>query len=197
MNCMFQLLQHKWTLIFFDLLLTPKEVKQLELGLQEYSFLSLLSFYIYYKQPFENWFTLIRFFFFSSEKGGENHQHYSCLAALGFITHSCLPVSITDWYRSCMFLNAADFTNSSLHNCLNHLLNGKHLYGNMRVWSMQSSCRRVTKHTDACVELFIEDRLLVKNSARPVGFNIWSVFILILWVMCSVFFMKQLYEHRM
>lgn len=46
MNCMFQLLQHKWTLIFFGLLLTPKEVKPLELFLQENCLLSLLSFYI-------------------------------------------------------------------------------------------------------------------------------------------------------
>lgn len=86
---------------------------------------------------------LIRFF--SSEKGvGGNHQLYSCLAALGFVIHSCLPVSITSWYHSCMSLNAA---NSSSHNCFNWLLNGKHLCDSARVGSVRCSFFQLTNHT--------------------------------------------------
>lgn len=115
MNCVLQLQEHKWTLIFFDLLLTPKEVKSLELCLKELCSVSYHFIYIINRL----WELIYaNHIFFSSEKGGENHQFYSCLAALGFITHSCLPVSITSWYRSCMSLNAAEFPNSSSHNCL-------------------------------------------------------------------------------
>lgn len=114
MNCVLQLQEHKWTLIFFDLLLTPKEVKSLELCLKELSSLSYHFIYIINRL----WELIYANHIFSSERGRENHQLYSRLAALGFITRSCLPVSITSWYHSCMSLNAAEFTNSSSHNCL-------------------------------------------------------------------------------
>lgn len=136
---------------------------------------------------------LIRFF--SSEKGGENHQLYSRLAALGFITHSCLPVSITSWYRSCMSLNGTEFTNSPSHNCFSWSLNGS-----KRVWPVQCSCFQLTKHALVDMCSIPHWRQLLSKSQHQicvsVGFNVRSAFILILWVTCFTFYETALWTQN-
>lgn len=67
MNCMLQLQQHKWALIFFDLLLTPKEVKSLELCLKELSSIS----YHFIDIINRLWELIYANHIFSSEKGGK------------------------------------------------------------------------------------------------------------------------------
>lgn len=120
---------------FLGLLLTSKEEKQLELCLHLFS---LSYHFIYIINRLWELMYINQIFFFLSEKGCENQWPYFCLAALDFITHSCLPVCIISWYHSWTSLNAAEFTNSFLYTCFIQLLSGKHLWGN--IWRVDP-CR--------------------------------------------------------
>lgn len=122
MNCMLQLQEHKWTLIFFDLLLTPKEVKSLELCLKELC--SLSYHFIYIINRLWELIYANHIFFKWKGRGKSSALQSSCSSRFH---HSQLSACIHYQLVSQLYVPEYSRIHKQFSQLFNWLLNGKHL----------------------------------------------------------------------